>query len=155
LTDANEQWARRLIREYRKGRKQLEAYRVRIKSRAHELERQAADIAELQIVGGMIIDMDYAVSHMQRYVGQPRTPKPTRLDRRLFPALDIEPERRLTRDERQRMMDLLAALSEREQQCLLLHFAHGMSYGKIGAELGVTKAMVQQSVNRAKKKILS
>jgi len=144
-------WVEALIEDYAVGRSKLEKYKEKL--RDHDPNDR--ETAELSIVNGMISDIDFAVTWMGRYKGERRRiSKPTRIDRRLFPSLDIERERHLTEERREEMLRLLSELSRREQQCLLLYAAYGLSYAEIGKELGVTKAMVQQSINRAKDKIV-
>lgn len=150
----NSTWAEHLIKQCSVDKKALEVYKDKIRDRVGQAELfRGVDQPEVSIVSSMISELDYAVSWMQRYMGQQRIPKPTRIDRKLFPSLDIEPEKRLTEERREKMIELLSALSKREQQCLLLHTAYGLSFAAIGKELGVSKTTVQTLIERAKRKI--
>lgn len=48
---------------------------------------------------------------------------------------------------------LRESLSKREKQCYLMHTVDNKSMGNIAIELGVSKGAVQQSIERARKKI--
>ena len=144
----SETWVERLIEEYGAGKAKLEAYRDKL-SKEEDWQR-----VEASLVGGMVADMEYSLSWIRRrYADKSLPSRPTRLNRRMFPSLEIMPERRLTEEQKQKLVDIICALSDREQQCLLLHTAYGLSLGAIGKELGISKAAVQTLVRRAQKKI--
>lgn len=51
------------------------------------------------------------------------------------------------------LVTIVEALPPRARQCFLLHRIHGMAHAEIAAEIGVSRAMVTQHVNRAMDRI--
>lgn len=53
------------------------------------------------------------------------------------------------------MVEGIAAFSKGEKQRYFMHTVEGMSFGAIAKEFGVSKGSVQQSIERARKKLQS
>ncbi|XYJ23228.1 sigma-70 family RNA polymerase sigma factor [Bacillus velezensis] len=68
-------------------------------------------------------------------------------------ALMFEPSANMTEEDRIRLRDALAVLTDREKEMLLLHKAECFSYERIAALLNVKKSTVQTTVKRALLKI--
>lgn len=135
-----------LITQYSAGIRHLDRYR-------RSLDRSDPDQAdEARTVSGMLSDMRYALDWMRRG----RRPG----SRRGADRHDIYRRRELlagttelTEDEKRRLIDCVAVMTERELTCWLLHMAHGLTYSQISDRLGVSRASVQRFVERARDKV--
>jgi RNA polymerase sigma-70 factor (ECF subfamily) len=135
-----------LIVQYSQGIRHLDQYR-------RSLDRSDPDQAdEARTVSGMLSDMRYALDWMRRG----RRPG----SRRGAERHDIYRRRELlagtnelTEDEKRRLIDCVAVMTERELTCWLLHMAHGLTYAEIGDRLKVSRATVQRYVERARDKV--
>lgn len=159
-------WADQLIQEYTVGRQEL-------KRRADLLDRDnPIDMQDLKQFNSMIESMTFSIDWMTtgRQPGTFRGVDEKQVyQRRSYENIDLIPDIAeqlesedinkkhlfMTREEKIILADILASFSLRERQCYLLHVAQGMSWSKIADELGISKSMVQQSINRARKKIKS
>lgn len=159
-------WADQLIQEYTVGRQEL-------KRRADLLDRDnPIDMQDLKQFNSMIESMTFSIDWMTtgRQPGTFRGVDEKQVyQRRSYENIDLIPDIAeqlesedinkkhlfMTREEKIILADILASFSMRERQCYLLHVAQGMSWSKIADELGISKSMVQQSINRARKKIKS
>jgi RNA polymerase sigma-70 factor (ECF subfamily) len=135
-----------LIVQYSDGIRHLDSYR-------RSLNRDNPDEAdEARTVSGMLSDMRYALDWMRRgrRPGSRRGAERRDIYRRRELLASAEP---LTEDERQRLIDCVAVMTERELTCWLLHMAHGLTYSQISDRLGVSRASVQRFVERARDKV--
>lgn len=143
-----------LIPGYRKTKRTLEAART-----------QATEKADKEVLGGMISDVDYALEWMQ-HGGNPyrRRGVEARYERSWDPAWidayhspsgwSVEREiRDLSQQDRFRIQEAMADLSDREKQIFMLYHVDGMSITEIAQELHVGRSTVQTTLERAKDKI--
>lgn len=134
-----------LIAEYTAGIKALRRYQ-------QSLDRSNPDEAEeARTVSGMLSDMRYALDWMRRgrRPGSRKGAERHDIYRRRELLAKAEPP---TEEERQRLIECMAVMTERELTCWLLHMAQGFTYAEIGARLVLSKRTVQQYVERARKK---
>lgn len=155
-------WVERLKKEYAAGERTLRAHRDKLKNRKPS-ERTNDDIVDMDLLDGMLSDMNMALEWMRRG----RRPGNRRgidrrgvyeraalLDPQMFPSLDVTPkERTLTDDERRMIVEILWDMSKRERECYLLHMSYGMSFAEIGTELHISRNTVRTFIDRAKAKI--
>lgn len=135
-----------LIEQYTAGIRNLERYR-------RSLDRDnPAEAVEARTVSDMLSDMRYALDWMRRgrRPGSRKGAERRDIYRRRELLASAEP---LTEEGRQRLMDCIAVMTERELTCWLLHMAHGLTFAEIGGRLGVSKATVQSYVERARRKV--
>jgi len=135
-----------LIDQYISGVRGLKAYRDSLdRSDIYEAD-------ESKTVSGMLSDMRYALDWMRRgrRPGSRKGAERRDIYRRRELLAQVEP---LTEEERQRLIDCVAVMTERELTCWLLHMAHGLTQNEIADRLGVSRTSVQQFLNRAKSKI--
>lgn len=136
-----------LIVQYSDGIRHLDSYR-------RSLNRHNPDEAdEARTVSGMLSDMRYALDWMRRgrRPGSRKGAERHDIYRRRELLAQVEP---LTEEERRRLIDCVAVMTERELTCWLLHMAHGLTFQEIGDRLGLSRRTVQQYVERARKKVL-
>lgn len=139
-------WVDELIDQYTSGVRGLEAYRDSLdRSDIYEAD-------ESKTVSGMLSDMRYALDWMRRG----RRPG----SRRGAERRDIYRRRELlagttelTEDEKRRLIDCVAVMTERELTCWLLHMAHGLTQNEIADRLKVSRASVRMYLDRAKRKV--
>jgi RNA polymerase sigma-70 factor (ECF subfamily) len=139
-------WVDELIDQYISGVRGLKAYRDSLdRSDIYEAD-------ESKTVSGMLSDMRYALDWMRRgrRPGSRKGAERRDIYRRRELLAQVEP---LTEEERQRLIDCVAVMTERELTCWLLHMAHGLTQNEIADRLGVSRTSVQQFLNRAKSKI--
>jgi RNA polymerase sigma-70 factor (ECF subfamily) len=100
----------------------------------------------------MLSDMRYALDWMRRgrRPGSRRGAERRDIYRRRELLASAEP---LTDEERRKLLDCVAVMTERELTCWLLHMAHGLTQSEIADRLGVTRTSVQQFIIRARDKI--
>lgn len=158
-------WADQLIQEYIEGRQVL-------KKKAAQLDREnPIDMQDLKQFNSMIESITFSLDWMTtgRQPGTFRgVDEKAVYQRRSYENIDLIPDIEMqlreendinkkqlfmTREEKIIMADILASFSLRERQCYLLHTAQGMSWSAIAEELGISKSTVQQSINRARKKV--
>ena len=139
-------WVEELIEQYTSGVRDLERYRKSLdRTDLYEAE-------DAKTVSGMLSDMRYSLDWMRRG----RRPG----SRRGAERRDIYRRRELlagttelTEDEKRRLIDCVAVMTERELTCWLLHMAHGLTFQEIGDRLGVSRYTVRVFVERAKAKV--
>jgi len=134
-----------LIVQYSDGIRHLDQYR-------RSLDRSDPDRAdEARTVSGMLSDMRYALDWMRRgrRPGSRKGAERRDIYRRRELLAQVEP---LTEDERRRLIDCVAVMTERELTCWLLHMAHGLTYAEIGDRLGLSRNTVRVFVERARAK---
>jgi RNA polymerase sigma factor (sigma-70 family) len=150
-------WVDQLVREYSRGKKQLEKYKDTLDSSNPEQKE------ECEVVSGMISEMRFSIEWM-RSGRRPGTIRGVDIhdayrvsslrDMDLFPTLDLQTDQpSLSNQEKKKIVDILLQLSTRERECYLLHRAHGLSIRQIADELGISKRSVQTHVKRADNKI--
>jgi RNA polymerase sigma factor (sigma-70 family) len=151
-------WVDQLVREYSKGKRQLEKYKDTLDSNNPKQKE------ECETVGGMIAEMQFSITWMRsgRRPGKLRgidthdayRVSSLRDNMDLFPDLDLQTDQpSLSNQQKKMIVDILLQLSTRERECYLLHMAHGLSYAEIADELNISRRTVQQYVERAKEKI--
>jgi len=135
-----------LIAEYTTGIKALSRYKKSLDPTNPDHE------AEARTVSGMLSDMRYALDWMRRgrRPGSRKGAERRDIYRRRELLAKTEP---LTEEERQKLLDCMAVMTERELTCWLLHMAQGFTYAEIGAKLELSRRTVQQYVERARKKV--
>ena len=136
-----------LIEQYSAGARKLRQYHQR-------LDRSDPDQAdESRTVAGMLSDMRYSLDWMRRgrRPGSRKGAEKRDIYRRRELLQSAEP---MTEEERRRLIDCMAVMTERELTCWLLHMAHGLTYAEIGDRLKLSRRTVQQYVERAKQKVL-
>lgn len=139
-------WVEELIEQYTFGVRDLERYRKSLdRTDLYEAE-------DAKTVSGMLSDMRYALDWMRRgrRPGSRRGAERRDIYRRRELLASVEP---LTEDERRRLIDCVAVMTERELTCWLLHMAHGLTQNEIADRLGVSRTSVQQFIIRARDKI--
>jgi len=68
--------------------------------------------------------------------------------------LEAEPKQLyMTREEKIILADILTSLSHRERHCYIMYISQELSMSKIAEDIGVSKAIVQSYINRAKNKV--
>ena len=135
-----------LITQYSSGIRHLDHYR-------RSLDRTDPDQDdEARTVSGMLSDMRYALDWMRRgrRPGSRRGAERHDIYRRRELLASAEP---LTDEDRRKLLDCVAVMTERELTCWLLHMAHGLTYSEIGDRLGVSRASVQKFIERARSKV--
>lgn len=135
-----------LIEQYAAGIRNLERYRRSLDT------ADPCQAVEAGTVSGMLSDMRYALDWMRRgrRPGSRKGAERRDIYRRRELLASAGP---LTEEERQRLVDCMAVMTERELTCWLLHMAHGLTFSEIGARIGVSKATVQSYVERARSKV--
>jgi len=135
-----------LIAEYTSGIKALSRYKKSL-DRNNPVEAE-----EARTISGMLSDMRYALDWMRRgrRPGSRKGAERHDIYRRRELLANTEP---LTDEERQKLLDCMAVMTERELTCWLLHMAQGFTYAEIGARLELSRRTVQQYVERARKKV--
>lgn len=154
-------WADDLLQEYGIGKKDLERRRNQI-DRTSFLGKQ-----DLTQINSMIESMTFSMEWLETG-RQPGTfkgiDKKNIYQHRSFASMDFIPDITeqleegpkqlyMTAEEKIILADIFAALSFRERQCYILHYAAGVSWAKIADEIGVSKGTVQGYIKRAQKKI--
>ncbi|MBY9082371.1 sigma-70 family RNA polymerase sigma factor [Paenibacillus sp. HN-1] len=141
-------WIEDLIKQYSTETHTLERYRDSLDT------GNTAGAEEAQTVSGMLADMRYALTWMRRgrRPGSRRGAERTDVYRQRAIFVQITGSK-MTDTERLKMVEALLALSDRERTCFLLHMAQGLTLQEISHKLGVSRASVQDYVNRAKCKI--
>ena len=135
-----------LIVQYSDGIRHLDSYR-------RSLNRDNPDEAdEARTVSGMLSDMRYALDWMRRgrRPGSRKGAERRDIYRRRELLAQVEP---MTEEERRRLIDCVAVMTERELTCWLLHMAHGLTFQEIGDRLGLSRHTVRVFVDRAKAKV--
>lgn len=158
-------WVDKLCKQYNGGKRKLVAYREKLEGSQNPVYRSIEVDRELELVDGMISDLQYGINYMRlgrrpgamrgidRRAAYQRT---VVLDTELFPSLMIEPEQHeklLSDEEKKKLADVLWKLSAREKHCFLLHMAYGLSIAEVGKELKLSKASTQKYIDRARAKV--
>src|SRR5690606_40090054 len=139
-------WVEELIEQYTSGVRDLERYRKSL-DRTNPYEAE-----EAKTVSGMLNDMRYSLDWMRRgrRPGSRKGAERRDIYRRRELLASTEP---MTEEERRRLIDCMAVMTERELTCWLLHMAHGLTYAEIGDRLKLSRASVRMYLDRAKKKV--
>jgi len=146
LTTAEKTWIERLIDEYTACARSLDRYR-------QSLDRtDIYQAEESRTISGMLSDMRYALDWMRRgrRPGSRKGAERRDIYRRRELLASTEP---MTEEERRRLIDCMAVMTERELTCWLLHMAHGLTQNEIAARLKISRASVRMYLDRAKKKV--
>jgi len=146
IREDTDTWVEKLIRQYSAGVRDLEQYR-------RSLDRSNPDEAdESRTVAGMLSDMRYSLDWMRRgrRPGSRKGAEKRDIYRRRELLQSAEP---MTEEERRRLIDCMAVMTERELTCWLLHMAHGLTQNEIADRLKVSRASVRMYLDRAKKKV--
>lgn len=141
-----EVWVTKLIAEYTKGIRDLRQY-------YQELDRTDPDQDdEARTISGMLSDMRYALDWMRRgrRPGSRRGAERRDIYRRRELLAQVEPP---TEEERRRLIDCVAVMTERELACWLLHMAHGLTQNEIADRMKISRASVRVYLERAKRKV--
>lgn len=136
-----------LIEQYTAGIRHLDRYR-------RSIDRSNLDGQdEARTVSSMLNDMRYSLDWMRRgrRPGSRKGAERRDIYRRRELLASTEP---MTEEERRRLIDCMAVMTERELTCWLLHMSHGLTFAEIGDRLGLSRRTVQQYVERARKKVL-
>ena len=139
-------WVEELIEQYTSGVRDLERYRKSLdRTDLYEAE-------EAKTVSGMLSDMRYALDWMRRgrRPGSRKGAERRDIYRRRELLAQIEP---LTEEERRRLIDCVAVMTERELTCWLLHMAHGLTQNEIADKMNISRASVRVYLERAKRKV--
>jgi len=135
-----------LIVQYSDGIRDLDRYR-------RSLDRtDIYQAEESRTIAGMLSDMRYSLEWMRRgrRPGSRKGAERRDIYRRRELLAQVEP---LTEEERRRLIDCVAVMTERELTCWLLHMAHGLTQNEIAARLKISRASVRMYLDRAKKKV--
>lgn len=141
-----------LILEYKKGKKALERMRD-----------NATDPEDRKIINEMIYDMEFAIKwmelgHRPDYVGKGIEQKGAYkrrvlLNMDMFPSLDFESEEiELSEERKEIIRKIMLLLSQKQLNCYLLYYAYSLSMQEIADEMGISKATVQEHINKARRK---
>ena len=139
-------WVEELIEQYTSGVRDLERYRKSLdRTDLYEAE-------DAKTVSGMLSDMRYALDWMRRgrRPGSRRGAERRDIYRRRELLAQVEP---LTEEERRRLIDCVAVMTERELACWLLHMAHGLTQNEIADRMNISRASVRVYLERAKRKV--
>ena len=139
-------WVEELIEQYTSGVRDLERYRKSLdRTDLYEAE-------EAKTVSGMLSDMRYALDWMRRgrRPGSRKGAERRDIYRRRELLARVEP---LTEEERRRLIDCVAVMTERELACWLLHMAHGLTQNEIADRMNISRASVRVYLERAKRKV--
>lgn len=139
-------WVEELIEQYTSGVRDLERYRKSL-DRTNPYEAE-----EAKTVSGMLSDMRYALDWMRRgrRPGSRKGAERRDIYRRRELLAQVEP---LTEEERRRLIDCVAVMTERELACWLLHMAHGLTQNEIADKMNISRASVRVYLERAKRKV--
>lgn len=160
-----------LIPGYRHTRRVLEISRRRFHKIEKKADREdkAAFKAQKELLGGMIVDCEFALEWM-RIGGNPdrrrgtdkqgvyaRSWDPAWIDSYSSPngwyTDRTEFSGELTDEQRFRIEEAMRDLSVREKQCFMLYHVDGMSLRDIAVDLSLAKSTVQTNIERASEKI--
>ncbi|AFZ90311.1 MULTISPECIES: sigma-70 family RNA polymerase sigma factor [Bacillus] len=149
---------KRTLKETKKWYKQLEE--------ADETVLTSEELKDKKIIRTIITDVEYVIEWLEkgrqpgirraidrRDAYQRMLIKDPRIIETYSQALMFEPSGNVTEEDRIRLRDALAVLTDREKEMLLLHKAECFSYERIAALLNVKKSTVQTTVKRALLKI--
>ena len=139
-------WVEELIEQYTSGVRDLERYRKSLdRTDLYEAE-------DAKTVSGMLSDMRYALDWMRRgrRPGSRKGAERRDIYRRRELLAQVEP---LTEEERRRLIDCVAVMTERELTCWLLHMAHGLTQNEIADKMNISRASVRVYLERAKRKV--
>lgn len=155
------EWSESLVADYLTSRKRMAAYQRQLAAAA------VSDPSEVTAVNSMVSEMAWVIEWL-RTGHQPgltrgidsrgayRSNRRVVLDEDLFPSLQEPPraKRVLTDDQRDRALDVIRQLSERELRCLIMTAVDGMSEYAIADKLGISRNTVKTFIRRARIKIL-
>lgn len=146
-------WVDTVKHELAVDKRNLEAYRKTLDT------KNLHQAMESDMVGEMISDMHFALEWIrrgrspwgrrgaeQRGVYQ-RTELAT-----MFPRI-VPNVKDLTNDDKNKIIDILVSLSNRERACFLMHMTKGLTFSEIAIKLEVSRAAVQSYVQRARDKV--
>lgn len=139
-------WVEELIEQYTSGVRGLRRYQQSLD------QTDIYESEESKLISGMLSDMRYALDWMRRgrRPGSRKGAERRDIYRRRELLAQVEP---LTEEERRRLIDCVAIMTERELTCWLLHMAHGLTQNEIADRLKVSRASVRVYLERAKRKV--
>lgn len=135
----------------------------RSRNLAARVLRRCKDKGEREIIGGMISDCNFVIERLStgRYPVTRRgaerldsyqreiSTDPGKFERLPSPT----PPRRMTDNDFNRLIQVMAILSGRERQCFEMHHVGLWSEYEIGDHLGITRDSVHEYLERAQRKI--
>ncbi|WP_397537829.1 sigma factor-like helix-turn-helix DNA-binding protein [Rummeliibacillus pycnus] len=152
-------WADRLLGEYKESRAELHHMKVRLDKDNFEDET---------LINRMIDSMTFAMEWMEigrepgSYQG---IDKKSIYQKQFFESIDVIPDITdelydinskqlyMTQDEKKKLAMIFSAWSHRERVCYIKHVVEQKSFQQIADELKVTKSTVQTHIRRAKTKV--
>ncbi|AFQ57179.1 MULTISPECIES: sigma-70 family RNA polymerase sigma factor [Bacillaceae] len=154
-----------LLFEYKRTLKQT---RIQYKplAEADESVLSAEELKDKKIIRNMITDLEYVTEWLEkgrqpgirraidrRDVYQRLMIKDPRIIESFSSAMMFEPDGQVSEEDRDRIREALALLTDREKEMFLLHKVECFSYERIADLLGVKKSTVQTTIKRASLKM--
>lgn len=139
-------WVDKLKREYQEKKAQLEQHRKILNE-----SKSPKDLEDAAIIGGMIRDMQLALTWMKRGRRPGNRRGAERGDVYQQTALQGILIQMNTADESE-AIGVLCYLSSRERQCFLAYYLEGLTQRDISIMLGITRSTVRVTIRRAEKK---
>lgn len=154
-----------LLFEYKRTLKQTKKWYKQLEE-ADEAGLSAEELKDKKIIKTIITDLEYVTEWLEkgrqpgirraidrRDAYQRMLIKDPRIIESYSQAMMFEPSGNITEEDRIRIREALALLTDREKEMLLLHKAECFSYERIAALLNVKKSTVQTTIKRALLKI--
>lgn len=151
-----ENWADRLLAEYRDGRKDLRKMKNNLEPWLTEDEKQ---------INSMLDSMTYSIDWLEtgkqpdsfRGVDKKDVYRVKQYDEiEIIPDITEQLEREplyMNQEQRQTLIRLFRTFSVRERQCYIMYEAEQLSMQQIADKLGIKKRTVQQYIERARQKV--
>lgn len=154
-------WADDLKSEYEKGRKQLQAYKGTL-DRNNIHDEQLLTFANSMINGSLKTEEWLTTGRDPNTFGG--VDARAVYQRNSMSEMDWIPDIRdeltegpeeltLTANDKAKLKRIFTALSPRERQCYILHYAQRLSMAQVAVELEISKATVQMYIKRAREKV--
>ncbi|MCP6683782.1 sigma factor-like helix-turn-helix DNA-binding protein [Bacillus nakamurai] len=153
-----------LLFEYKRTLKQTKKWYKQLET--DETALSAEELKDKKIIRTIITDLEYVTEWLEkgrqpgirraidrRDAYQRMLIKDPRIIETYSQAMMFEPSGNITEEDRIRIREALALLTDREKEMLLLHKAECFSYERIAALLNVKKSTVQTTIKRALLKI--
>ncbi|KXZ13397.1 sigma-70 family RNA polymerase sigma factor [Bacillus nakamurai] len=153
-----------LLFEYKRTLKQTKKWYKQLET--DEAALSAEELKDKKIIRTIITDLEYVTEWLEkgrqpgirraidrRDAYQRMLIKDPRIIETYSQAMMFEPSGNITEEDRIRIREALALLTDREKEMLLLHKAECFSYERIAALLNVKKSTVQTTIKRALLKI--
>ncbi|KXZ19009.1 Fis family transcriptional regulator [Bacillus nakamurai] len=153
-----------LLFEYKRTLKQTKKWYKQLET--DEAALSAEELKDKKIIRTIITDLEYVTEWLEkgrqpgirraidrRDAYQRMLIKDPRIIETYSQAMMVEPSGNITEEDRIRIREALALLTNREKEMLLLHKAECFSYERIAALLNVKKSTVQTTIKRALLKI--